>query len=290
LPQSITVISAASFTGCTALTHIDFPENLKVIDNSAFWRSGLSDTLILPKSIERIDVLAFCETNITEAVFGESLKELWENAFSMSPYLNKIVLQGSVPPSFHPEDQVSLQMQRDILIIVPCGTQETYQNTPGWNVFSNIQDGMTVLFSAVSSDETAGTVRILKEATCEDRTIEVIAEPNEGWEANGEQVSSENPYSFMLEEDTEIVAYFTGTGVEEKEQMLVVYPNPARETVTIEGIEPAKLQVYNALGQLVKTVRGTNAINVGTLPEGMYLLRITDKEGVSFVKRITVNK
>ena len=291
LPQSITVISAASFTGCTALTHIDFPENLKVIDNNAFWRSGLSDTLVLPKSIERIDVLAFCETNITEAVFGESLKELWENAFSMSPYLNKIVLQGSVPPSFHPEDQVSLQMQRDILIIVPCGTQETYQNTPGWNVFSNIQDGMTVLFSAVSSDETAGTVRVLKEAACEDRTVEVEALPNEGyafiyWEANGEQVSSENPYSFMLEEDTELVAYFSGTGLDEKEQRIVAYPNPAKETVIIEGVEPAEVQVCNALGQLVKTMQGINEIDLSGLVNGVYLLRITDKEGKSYLEKI----
>ncbi len=294
LPQSITVISAASFTGCTALTHIDFPENLKVIDNSAFWRSGLSDTLVLPKSIERIDVLAFCETNITEAVFGESLKELWENAFSMTPYLNKIVLQGSVPPSFHPEDQVSLQMQRDILIIVPCGTQETYQNTPEWNVFSNIQDGMTVLFSAVSSDETAGTVYLLKEATCEDRTVEVLAESNEGWkflywEANGEQVSSENPYSFVLEEDTELVAYFSGTGLDEIEQLFRVFPNPTTGQVTITGRDLKSAEVFNTFGQHVATATSDGdrlTVNLSGLPVGVYTVSVTDKEGKNSVRKV----
>ena len=295
LPQSITVISAASFTGCTALTHIDFPENLKVIDNSAFWRSGLSDTLVLPKSIERIDVLAFCETNITEAVFGESLKELWENAFSMTPYLNKIVLQGSVPPSFHPEDQVSLQMQRDILIIVPCGTQETYQNTPGWNVFSNIQDGMTVLFSAVSSDETAGTVRILKEATCEDRTVEVKALPNEGWafaywKANGERISSDNPYSFELVEDTELVAYFSETGLNEMEQLFKVFPNPAQDQLRLQyspDVQPTRVELYDLQGRLVRSQGSAfETFDLGPLPAGTYTLRVTMEDGQVFSDKV----
>jgi len=37
---------------------------------------------------------------------------------------------------------------------------------------------------------------------------------------------------------------------------IVLYPNPAREKVTMEGLEAAEVQVCNALGQLVKTVRG----------------------------------
>ena len=294
LPQSLTVINSGCFMNCTALTHIDFPENLKIIDYRAFWRSGLSGALILPKSIERIDVLAFCETNITDAVLDDSLKELWENAFSMTPNLNKVVLQGPLPPSFHPEDQVSFQMQRDIPITVPCGTQETYQNTPGWNVFSNIQDGMTVLFSVVSSDETAGTVRILKEATCEDRTVKIIAEPNEGWEfvyweANGERVSSENPYSFVLEEDTELVAYFSGTGVDEKEQMLVVFPNPTTGLVNITGHEFKAAEVFNALGQHVATATGEGeqmTIDLNGLPAGVYFVNIFEKDSRKCVRKI----
>ena len=90
----------------------------------------------------------------------------------------------------------------------------------------------------------------------------------------------------MQEEDTELVAYFSGTGVDEIGQKSFIYPNPSRETIIIEGIEPAEVQVYNALGQLVKTVRGTNEINVGDLPEGVYLLHITDKEGNTFSERI----
>ena len=82
-------------------------------------------------------------------------------------------------------------------------------------------------------------------------------------------------------------------GVKEVPQEAIkalVYPNPAKEKVTIDGIEAAEVQVYNGLGQLVKTVRGTNEVDVRELPEGVYLLHIHDKQGVSLTNRITITK
>ena len=79
------------------------------------------------------------------------------------------------------------------------------------------------------------------------------------------------------------------TSVEEiNDKVISVYPNPAMETVTIDGVEAAEVQVYNVLGQLVKTVRNSNEIGVEGLPEGVYLLRITHAKGVSQAERITV--
>jgi hypothetical protein len=69
-----------------------------------------------------------------------------------------------------------------------------------------------------------------------------------------------------------------------------VYPNPAKDFVKIEGIEPAEVQVYNAVGQMVKTIQGSNEINVSGLAEGIYLLRITDADGKNRVARVAVKK
>ena len=294
LPSSLTTIDKGCFESCQALTKIAFPKNLKVIGAMAFSRSGLVGEIILPHSIETIEVMAFCETNITEVILGESVKELWETAFCRIPNLNTVVVKSRNPATFHQYVGELYQMQRDLPIIVPCGTQETYQNTPGWNIFSNIQDGMTILFSAVSSDETAGTVYLLKEATCEDRTVEVLAESNEGWkflywEANGEQVSSENPYSFVLEEDTELVAYFSGAGVDETEQSFVVYPNPTNGLVTITGQDLQSAGVFNTLGQQVAAaaVSGEQiTIDFKDLPVGLYFVNITKKDGRKCVRKI----
>ena len=49
--------------------------------------------------------------------------------------------------------------------------------------------------------------------------------------------------------------------------------------VKIEGIEPAEVQVYNALGQLMKTFYHINAIDLGSMPKGIYALRILGGNG-----------
>ena len=68
----------------------------------------------------------------------------------------------------------------------------------------------------------------------------------------------------------------------------LAYPNPAKEKVRIEGIEAAEVQVYNAIGQLVKRVRNSNEIKISDLTEGVYLLRIRNAKGVSQTERVTV--
>lgn len=77
-------------------------------------------------------------------------------------------------------------------------------------------------------------------------------------------------------------------GVEENVSQINVYPNPAKDRVVIEGIEAAEVNVYNALGQVVKTVRGTNEIDLSGLVDGVYMLRIRDKEGRIFLEKVMV--
>lgn len=67
-----------------------------------------------------------------------------------------------------------------------------------------------------------------------------------------------------------------------------LYPNPTSEVVHIEGVEAAKVQVYNSFGQLVKTVHDANEIPVAALPQGVYLLRITDTDGKVYMNKIAV--
>ena len=75
---------------------------------------------------------------------------------------------------------------------------------------------------------------------------------------------------------------------EEPESLLAVYPNPASNIARIDGVIANEVQVYNALGQLVKTVRGSNEIPVMDLPQGIYLLRIADADGKVYTNKITI--
>ena len=99
---------------------------------------------------------------------------------------------------------------------------------------------------------------------------------------DGEQVFENPEYN---------TCYIDETSVQEQDlQHVSLYPNPAKETVLIEGTKAFEVQVYNALGQLVKTVRDANEISVAGLAEGVYLLRITDVEGKKHVARVVVMK
>ena len=93
-------------------------------------------------------------------------------------------------------------------------------------------------------------------------------------------VESAISWSECLEKNT--------TGVEENRFEAVVYPNPASGVVRIEGVVADEVQVYNALGQVVKTVRGTNEIDLSGLAEGVYLVRIADIEGRIFMEKVMV--
>ena len=97
---------------------------------------------------------------------------------------------------------------------------------------------------------------------------------------DGEQVFENPEYN---------TCYIDETSVQEQgQQQITIYPNPAKETMLIEGAKASEVQLYNALGQVVKTVRGTNEIPVADLPQGVYLLRIADAEGKDYTNKIMI--
>ena len=67
-----------------------------------------------------------------------------------------------------------------------------------------------------------------------------------------------------------------------------VFPNPTNGKLLIEGILPDKVQVYNALGQLVKTVRDSNEIDLSGLAEGVYMLCIMDADGKVYTNKTII--
>ena len=75
---------------------------------------------------------------------------------------------------------------------------------------------------------------------------------------------------------------------ETEKSPMVVFPNPAKDRAILEGIEPAEIQLYNLQGQSVRTFSDTNEIDVNGLPEGIYLLQITDREGLTHTTKLVV--
>ena len=114
------------------------------------------------------------------------------------------------------------------------------------------------------------------------------------WDFFGRSIPIHNKVEqLIMDEDGEYFYldfhYSSTVGIDEPtENPLTVWPNPAKDFVRIEGTEAAEVQVYNALGQVVKTVNGSTAINVSGLAKGVYLLRITDADGKNHIARVMV--
>lgn len=75
----------------------------------------------------------------------------------------------------------------------------------------------------------------------------------------------------------------------EEESMAFIYPNPAGKTIKIGGVEAKETMVYNSIGRCVMCFRGNEA-NVEDLSAGVYLLRITNCDGLIQTLRLVIDK
>ena len=77
------------------------------------------------------------------------------------------------------------------------------------------------------------------------------------------------------------------TSIEENENNIAeLHPNPTTGTVRIEAEDVREIQVFNPLGQWVKTVWNTNEVSLEGLPQGLYLLHVTLEGGKAFSDKV----
>lgn len=71
----------------------------------------------------------------------------------------------------------------------------------------------------------------------------------------------------------------------------VLYPNPAKEFITVQTREGSTIELFTLDGARVavsKAISGTTSIAVSQLPAGTYMARITDKDGNSVSRPVVV--
>ena len=70
-----------------------------------------------------------------------------------------------------------------------------------------------------------------------------------------------------------------------------VYPNPAKDLISIEGMSTRIVQIFNSSGQIVKNLEAQGMpanVDISNLPEGIYTVRIRTKDKVvskKFIKK-----
>lgn len=111
----------------------------------------------------------------------------------------------------------------------------------------------------------------------EGSTATILAMPKTGYRfIKWSDENTQNPRQLTVNEDVMLIAFFA-LGVDDNElNTLSIYPNPATESIRIEGLETScEVEIYNSLGELVKvtSVSAGQEIGVRELASGLYLVR-----------------
>ena len=143
-------------------------------------------------------------------------------------------------------------------------------NTPQW-----------YSFSVVSEDTLKGSVQIITQPSQVNPQATFVALPNTGYTfSRWSDGNTQNPRSITVTQDTILIAFFTSTqGIAKAENVsITIYPNPASETVTIEGVgNETNIFIINSMGKVVRRLEnagGTITFSVGDLPKGIYFVRV----------------
>ena len=116
LPEGIDTIRYQTFFGCTGLEEVNIPSSVVYIDSAAFHECWELTKLTLPAGL----------THIGEAAFFQCRN------------IDTLISLAPVPPVAFAN--TFKQMNRNLVLIVPCGSVAAYRNAPYWNYFVNIQD------------------------------------------------------------------------------------------------------------------------------------------------------
>jgi hypothetical protein len=74
--------------------------------------------------------------------------------------------------------------------------------------------------------------------------------------------------------------------IEESQNTIMVYPNPVRHMLHIQGLEVSLVEVYSISGALMISQNSyDNSINVSGLPHGVYIIRMMDVNGMVATKK-----
>ena len=284
IPNTVTSIGFRAFYSCTGLDgELVIPSSVINIGRGAFENcSNLIGELNIPESVDAIGKYAFCNCSgfTGDLIIPNSVTYIGNYAFSNCIDFESIITDCQFPPTT--DSSAFYSIPTTIPVKIPTCSLPLYQVASGWSQFENFQPEPFYQLTVTSENEAFGTVIILQQPDCETDAI-VEATPSEscsfvGWRVDSEIVSTENPYTFTLMEDTELVAVFSGLGVDDnKLTKISVYPNPTSGLFIVQGEDIEKIEVYNAMGQLILTKAASDyhtEIDLGNAADGIYLVRI----------------
>lgn len=135
LSESLKELPYDTFKGCTSLETINLPQSLEKIGSNCFEGTvNLTAEIIIPKNVTGIEYRAFSSSGIKKITIPHTTRYIGEYALTTS--LEEAHVQRAIPPTAVGDRIIG--SSNTTILYVPTGSAETYKNTSGWNVFSQI--------------------------------------------------------------------------------------------------------------------------------------------------------
>lgn len=289
IPNSVTNIEREAFSNCAALKTINIPEGVTSIGGKTFQSCSKLSSINIPNSVTTIGWAAFSGcTSLSSINIPSDVTIIEHYAFEECFSLVTITNLNPEPLSIIASGGAFLGLDvTTITLKVLPSSVEAYQDSIVWRNFNIVGGDYTV--NATVNNINNGYIignEVLYAAN-EEASIIAISMNNskfENWTKDGVVVSTDNPYNFVVTEDMHLVANFKVTGIEYTDVPdFIVYPNPARNSITITGInENDNIVIRDLNGRTTMRTKATSdspIIDISSLPKGIYIITVNSKSG-----------
>ena len=223
---SYVVVSVGNraFYQCSDLTGVEIPNTVMSLQEQAFTGAGLT-SLEIPNSVTSIGGWAFYHCDeLLSLTIGSSVSSIGTGAFQNCQHLESIHCITPAPPSYvffydfmyHFNSRIFQGVHNDIPVYVNCLSLNQFQSDPQWKQFTNLIGtfvGVPELNVSCNVPGLGTTEIVSLPEDCDHNTATVRAIPNPGhefcyWKNGMEAVSTSPEYTFMLDQNTSLIACF----------------------------------------------------------------------------------
>jgi len=136
MPTALTSIGNSAFNNCRMLDRVHLKNNITTIGESAFsYASGLTE-INIPNGVTTINKNAFqgCYS-LMEVIIPSTVTSIGDSAFISCSSLSKVYVKPTTPPTLG--SSVFNAAFPNLIIYVPAGCLDIYQNEPGWSTYAS---------------------------------------------------------------------------------------------------------------------------------------------------------
>ncbi|MDR1458989.1 MAG: leucine-rich repeat protein, partial [Bacteroidales bacterium] len=214
--NSVTNIGIEAFYNCSGLTSVTIPNSVTTIGEWAFYNCSGLTSVTIPHSVTTIGAGAFYYCiGLTSVTIPNSVTTIGNNAFYSCSGLTSVTNLNTMPQNINANVFNGVN-QSACTLTVPTSSVNAYQNAAVWKNFAPITGG-GILFAARANAATLGSVtaNISDGLYAANTSISLTATPLStsflGWTSGNTDLGNTNPLSFILTQDTAIIAHFGNT-------------------------------------------------------------------------------